>query len=345
MTITAAGPRDTPAHMLLDWSRETVEPALRAAVDTLPEDIRHIAQYHFGWVDENGQPARAGWGKALRPALALLTAKAVGASPERAVPAAVAVELVHDFSLVHDDIMDGDATRRHRPTAWNVFGVSSAILVGDALVTLSSDVLAGSEDPAALSGIRRLNTAVQDLIRGQLMDIAFEQRSDVSVAECQRMAGAKTGALLSVACELGAMFGGGGPEQTKHLRAFGECLGLAFQHTDDLLGIWGDPETTGKSAYSDLRSRKKTLPIVSAMNSDTMYGRDLIARYQLEAPRDEAELSETARLVDAAGGRAWSTQQADQWLTEALGNLDGVTTADGASALTAIAHLATHRDS
>src|SRR5262245_55722612 len=133
-----------PAGEVLAWSRGLVVPALRKAVDQLPESMRAIAQYHFGWCDEHGNPALENGGKSIRPALVLLAAEAVGGSAASAVPAAVAVELIHNFSLLHDDVMDGDETRRHRATAWTVYGVNAAILAGDALQALAVDVLAAS---------------------------------------------------------------------------------------------------------------------------------------------------------------------------------------------------------
>ncbi|MDR7304655.1 family 2 encapsulin nanocompartment cargo protein polyprenyl transferase [Haloactinomyces albus] len=344
MASTEMMPHEPQAQEALAWSRRHVDPALRAAIDTLPEDMRHIAGYHFGWWDEHGQPIQAGSGKTLRSALLLLTAEAVGGSVQAAVPAAVAVELVHNFSLIHDDVIDTDATRRHRPTAWSAFGISAAILAGDALLTLASGVLAGSGHPAALPGMRLLNTAVQELIQGQVMDLSFEQRSDVDLAECQHMAQAKTATLLAAACELGALFAGASSERTEHLRNFGHELGVAFQHVDDLLGIWGDPQHTGKPAYSDVRAGKKTLPVVFALNSDTPAGNELASRYHHDTPHSATELTETAELVDHAGGRAWSQTQADQRLTQALQHLHAASPVTRATELDALARLVTHRD-
>ncbi len=344
MASTEVMPHESQAREALAWSRQHVDPALRAAIDTLPEDLRHIAGYHFGWWDEHGRAIEATGGKTLRSALVLLTAEAVGSTAQAAVPAAVAVELVHNFSLLHDDVIDADATRRHRPTAWNVFGVSAAILAGDALLSLASGVLADSGNPAALRGIRLLNTAVQGLIQGQIMDLAFEQRSDVDVAECQRMARNKTGVLLGAACELGALFGDAGDEQTEHLRDFGDELGLAFQHVDDLLGIWGESEHTGKPAYSDLRSHKKTLPVVFALNSETSAGRELASGYHRDTPESAPEPSSTAELVDRAGGRAWSQTQSDQLLDRALHHLRAANPVARTTELEALARLTTHRD-
>lgn len=334
-----------PAPEVLAWSRRMVDPALRAAVDRLPDLMRLIAGHHFGWWDEHGDPVEAVGGKAIRPTLVLLAAEAAGGVPGSAVPAAVAVELVHSFSLLHDDVMDGDVTRRHRPTAWTVFGTGPAILAGDALLTLAFDVLATGAPSVAREGMRKLSAAVQDLVDGQSADIAFERRTDVDLPECLTMAEGKTGALLGCACGLGALYGGGGPEQVGHLRGFGERLGLAFQLVDDLLGIWGDPQVTGKPVYSDLRRRKKSLPVVAALTSGTPAGDELAALYHRDQPLSDADLLPAAELIDSAGGRAWCQAQADDLLAQALGHLWSAAPAERAAAeLEALARMVTHRD-
>lgn len=275
MSITATEAR--PAREVLAAGRRQVEPALREAVGQLPPAVRRIAGYHFGWWDADGTPTGpdAAGGKAIRPALALLAAGACGGEPATALPAAVAVELVHNFSLVQDDVIDGDLTRRHRPTAWSVFGTGAAIVAGDALLAQAVEVLAGSGHPATQPALRLLTTATLELIEGQHADLSFEQRTDVDLLECLRMAAGKSGALLGCACALGGTFGGGSAAQVTLLREFGEQLGVAFQLTDDLLGIWGNPERTGKPVYSDLRRRKKSLPLVAALTSGTAAGAEL----------------------------------------------------------------------
>ncbi|MEV7013615.1 family 2 encapsulin nanocompartment cargo protein polyprenyl transferase [Streptosporangium sp. NPDC051022] len=340
--VTAEG---RSAREVLLWSRETVESALRPAIDALPPSMRRIAGYHFGWWDERGERIGADGGKAIRPALVLLAAEAVGGTAAAALPAAVAVELAHNFSLLHDDVMDGDRTRRHRPTAWTVFGVSPAILAGDALLALAFDVLSADGHPAAPEATRIFGAAIQDLLEGQHADVAFENRQDVELAECLVMAAGKTGALLGGACALGALFGGGSPEQVAHLRAFGGDLGLAFQLVDDLLGIWGDPEVTGKPVYSDLRSRKKSLPVVAALTSPTPAGRELAGLYHREPPLTDDDLVYAAELVDAVGGRAWSQAQADELLARALCHLRAACSVPRPAAeLGTIARLVTRRD-
>jgi len=334
-----AGTRET-----LAWSRAVVNPALREAVDTLPTSMRRIAGYHLGWWDQLGARSAAPSGKALRPTLVLLSAAAVGGSPREALPAGVAVELVHNFSLLHDDVMDGDLTRRHRPTAWSLFGIGPAILAGDSLLTLALDVLASSGHPSAGPGLRMISAAVQELVDGQCADMDFEQRTTVDLAECEGMAAGKTAALMGCAAALGGLFGGAPPEHVERLRLFGEQLGLAFQHVDDLLGIWGDPAVTGKPVFSDLRNRKKSLPVVAALTSGGAAGEELAHLYRRTAQLTDDELTHAAKLIDDAGGRAWSQAQADGLLTHALARLDELAPSPAATELADLARLVTRRD-
>lgn len=339
------------ASQVLAWSRTVFAPAMRAAVDSLPPSMRHIAGYHLGWWEADGAPAHGDGGKAIRPALALLSAEAVGGTADAAVPSAVAVELVHNFSLLHDDVIDGDDTRRHRLTAWRVFGVGNAILAGDALLTLAVEVVAadggsrsGPGGPAAQ--IHTLCATVQALIEGQNADVAFESRVDVDLGECMDMARHKTGALLSCACTLGAIAGGGRAEQVEHLTLFGDHLGLAFQVADDIQGIWGDPRSTGKPVHSDLRNRKKSLPVVAAMESGTPAGDELAAWLSRDGASTMDELAQAAGLVDQAGGRAWSQAQLETLHAEAVGHLGAVgPPARALEELDALARLVTGRAS
>jgi geranylgeranyl diphosphate synthase type I len=335
----------TAAQILTDY-RDVLQPALRTAVDSLPASMRGIVGYHFGWWNEHDEPTDNASGKAVRPTLALLCAEAVATSPsDLAIPAAVAVELVHNFSLLHDDVMDGDLTRRHRPTAWAVYGIGPAILAGDALLALAIDVLADSGHPKAQDGIRMVSAAVLELLDGQQADLSFERRGDVARSECVTMAERKTGALLGASCAIGALFGGADPRRVGLLRDFGELAGLAFQFVDDLLGIWGDPAITGKSRHSDLDSRKKSLPVVAALTSNTAAGDALAKLYNQEAPLSAQDLVRAAELVDLAGGRDWSQAMADDLLAQALGQLRAATRNPKATAeLTTLAALITRRD-
>ena len=302
--------------------RAEVDSYLRAAIDTMPPTMRRIAGYHFGWVDENGAVANANPGKAVRSTLTLLSAEAVGGQMHAALPAAAALELVHNSTLLHDDVIDRDIVRRHRPTAWAVFGIGAAVLVGDALQALAYEVLAASGHRAAPDAARSLSVALLDILEGQSADLAFEMRTDVELLECLAMSGRKTASLLSCACATGASFGGGHPTQIGDLRRFGLHLGFVFQLVDDLLGIWGDTAVTGKPVFSDLQHRKKSLPVVAALTSGTPAGQELAALYRREQPLTDADLLAAADLVDQAGGRAWTEAQRDAYLTQALDDLD-----------------------
>jgi geranylgeranyl diphosphate synthase, type I len=298
-------------------ARDVVGPAIAAAVDRLSPEVRIVAAYHLGLTDTDGNPTGRTGGKALRPALALLSARAAGAAPERGVRAAAAVEFVHNFSLLHDDIMDGDTERRHQPTAWTVYGVGAAILAGDALLALAQDLLLEGQAPQGVWASRCLSAAVQRLIAGQGADLAFERRDDVTLDECRRMAGDKTAALMACACSIGAIYVGAPADLAMGLAGFGAHLGLAFQLTDDLLGIWGAPEITGKPVRSDLRTRKKSLPVVAALTSGTEAGRQLSALLARPDALGEDELMRAAGLVEAAGGREWVEAEADVALASA----------------------------
>jgi geranylgeranyl diphosphate synthase, type I len=325
------------ASLLLTQTRRRVCGAHRAAIDTLPPAMRHIAGYHAGWWDASGASTGT-TGKTVRPAFALACVRAAGGSVSSAVPAAVAVELVHDFSLLHDDVMDGDLTRRHQPAAWTVFGTGQAILVGDALLALAIEQLADADAMGVLAA------AVRDLCVGQSADVAFQDRSCVDVGECLAMVEGKTGALLGAACQLGAMAAGLSSSDASPYRVFGRELGVAFQLVDDLLGIWGDPAVTGKPAGNDLIARKKSLPVVFALCSDTPAGRELASVYGLDG--GDLDAGYAAGLVEVAGGRAWAQSEADRRTAAALRALAAAApTPGGAADLHTLAALITRRES
>ncbi|HVA59969.1 MAG TPA: polyprenyl synthetase family protein [Mycobacteriales bacterium] len=294
-------------------------------MDRLVPPLRLVADYHFGWVDADGADRGGGGGKLLRPALVLLSAAAADGPIERAVPAAVAVELVHNFSLLHDDLMDGDAERRHRPTAWAVFGIPHAVLAGDALLALATDLLLEASAPGERWELRSLTAAVQQLIGGQIEDVRFERRLDVTVTEWLAMAAGKTSALLACAASIGAIAVGGPGALAAALADFGAHLGLAFQLVDDLLGIWGSPRVTGKPVLADLRANKKSAPIVAALRAESPHATRLAELLAPGGLRDEEDVVLAAKLVEAAGGREWAVREAERQLAEALASLDRVT--------------------
>jgi geranylgeranyl diphosphate synthase type I len=312
---------------VLERSRATVLPALRAAVGRLDRASRAATAYHLGWTEADGRPRSSGGGKAVRPALALLSAELAGAPAEAGVPGAVAVELVHNYSLLHDDVMDGDTERRHRPTVWALWGISTAVLTGDALLALAAEVLLESGSPHAAGTARELLATTRELVRGQFADLAFETRPTVGLGECLEMADRKTGALLAISSCIGARLAGAPDPVVDALHSYGTHLGTAFQLVDDLLGIWGDPAVTGKPVLADLRTRKKTLPVAYVLCSGGPAGRALAAWYAADrAPGRDSDdvLARIAELVEDGGGRCWAEAEASRRMRRAEAALDRV---------------------
>ncbi|WP_412078718.1 polyprenyl synthetase family protein [Streptomyces xanthophaeus] len=341
-----AVPRARSAGQILAGAARAVEPALRQAVRHLAPPIRRLTDYHLGWTDAEGRPAAVP-GKALRPALVLLACQAIGGRAAQALPAAVAAELVHNASLLHDDVIDNDQLRRHRPTIQALFGTPAAILAGDALFFLAVQTMAQAPAPLCSTGLQWLTAAVQELIDGEYADTTLEQRPDpVSPSEAAAMAAAKTGSLISVSCALGALAGGADAQRTTHLRDFGSHLGQCFQLADDLLGIWGDPAVTGKPRLADLQARKKSLPVTAALSADNAPARELGALYATSRPMGSDELERAAHLVEAAGGRDWAIGQSRHHLGQALEHLRAADPEPAAEAdLACLARLAADRTS
>jgi geranylgeranyl diphosphate synthase, type I len=321
-----------------------VEPELRKAVATLDAHLRTPAEYHFGWVEIDGTPTSGSGGKGVRPALAVLGAEAVGAEAAVAAPGAVALELIHNFSLIHDDIMDGDRTRRHRRTVWDVYGVGDAILVGDALHTLAFQVLLDDSTPQHLTATHRLGLAVAAIITGQAQDTALDRAPDATLAGCLVMAGNKTGALLAQSVAIGAVLGGADLETANALERFGAELGLSFQAVDDVLGIWGDPETTGKPVGNDLRMRKKSMPVAMAFDDGGALGKELRTAFAAEHVSDD-DVARLSRHLDAAGIRSRVLDVARAHLDAALTALASRPLRDAAAAeLADLAHFVVERN-
>ncbi|MEX1046214.1 MAG: polyprenyl synthetase family protein [Actinomycetota bacterium] len=298
-------------------ARELIAPALQATVERLSPGIRRVVSYHLGWEDADGVASPGDEGKAVRPALAIAAAEAAGGPGASAVPGAVAVELVHNFSLLHDDVMDRDRERRHRATAWSLFGIGPAILAGDALLAIAQELLIEPPEPARLEAAAALSDATGAMITGQAEDLAFETRIGVTVEQCIEMSARKTAALMACACKIGAILGGGDQVIAGRMASFGSSLGLAFQAVDDVLGIWGQPEVTGKAAGSDLRQRKKTLPVTAALAAGGPAAERLGVLLSGDMDTDE-DVALAAKLVDENGGRARSLEEAERRLDVAL---------------------------
>ncbi len=276
-------------------------------------------QYHLGWVDADFTPTRSNPGKLLRPTLLLLAYEAAGTWDKtasstylnRALPAAAALELTHNFTLIHDDIEDGDAERRHRPTLWKLWGIPQAINTGDGLFALSRlvlwDVLAeGVESDIAVRLGALLNRTCLIIAEGQYLDISFESRQDISVAMYLDMIRRKTAALMACAAEMGALLGTRDAETVRRLRDFGEAMGTAFQVRDDLLGVWATTTELGKTPAGDVYRRKKSLPILHALeNANKQDQQFLRTIYQQEAPINKEQVEAVLAIFERSHTQAY----------------------------------------
>ncbi len=242
-----------------------------------------------------------GGGKRLRPLLVLLAAEAYGVPPDRAMPAALAVEVFHNFTLVHDDIMDHAATRRGRPTVHVRWDESTAILCGDYLLALAYDLLASTESPRLGPIVRRFHRMVAHLCEGQTLDKAFETRPEVTVVDYLHMIDRKTAALLEVSLELGGLLGGAGPEALEALQAMGRHMGRAFQIQDDLLDLVADDARWGKTIGGDLIEGKKTYLLLRTLERATGAERDWFARIVQEGGLPAGDVPEARARMEALG--------------------------------------------
>lgn len=283
------------------------------------EEMHRILAYHLGWEGEGAGPEARG--KRIRPLLVLLTAAAAGGTWENALPAAAAVELLHNFSLIHDDIQDQSDLRRGRPTVWKLWGIAQAINAGDALFTLAYLALHDlSNTPArstALAAGRVFGQACFALTQGQYLDLHYQARGDLSLEAYWPMVSGKTAALLSACTELGARVAGAPEEIIAAYARFAHKLGLAFQALDDLLGIWGNEALTGKSSASDLLTGKKSLPVLYGLAQ----GGAFAARWS-QGFRTIENLPELVALLEASGAHQYTQLQADELTDQALQALE-----------------------
>ncbi len=311
--------------------------------------LYRMLRYHLGWEDAEGRPLPGPGGKALRPILCLLACEALGGTWPQALPAAAALELVHNFSLVHDDIQDRDRERRHRPTVWAIWGEGQAINAGDALLALAQEALArlpeaGVPPERAVEAVATLARATLEMVEGQVMDLQFEERLDIPLDAYVQMVERKTGALFGAALRLGAICATADPHAWQVMEGAGRRLGLAFQARDDVLGIWGSPVQTGKPAGADIRRRKKSLPLVWALQAEGPQREAVVRAYSAQA-MDEAQVGQVMRALEAVGARERSLALARQALEEALGLLASLPLAPGPRRdLEAVARFLVERD-
>ena len=278
-----------------------------------------LLRYHLGWVDRQGRGMKTpiSQGKALRPTLCLFACEALANDFSKALPAAAALELIHNFSLIHDDIQDQDVERRHQPTVWHLWGMPKALYAGNAMQCTGDlallDVGGKEVDPEKVLRVSTILTeSYVEMIQGQCMDLEFESRTDIEADEYLQMIACKTGALIRCGLEIGALLATEDAATVRAFAQFGDCLGQAFQIRDDYLGIWGDEATLGKATGNDIRRRKKSYPVVFALERASGRAMDDLLRIYRQEELEEDDVQRVLAVLDEVGA-----QDHSQLLTEA----------------------------
>lgn len=316
-----------------------IQTEMRAAFpsyETRVADFYAMQEYHLGWRNERLELASSDPGKLLRPQLVLLACRAAGGDARQALPVAAGVQLLHDFTLIHDDIEDNSDTRRGRRTVWTIWGLAQGINAGDGMFVIAHLAMyrmreLGVPAERILAVVQRFDETIIRVCEGQYLDLSFEGRLTITTDDYLAMIGRKTAALVAGAAAFGALVAGAPKAVVDDLAAFGLSLGLAFQIEDDILGIWGDPELTGKPRAADLYRRKVSLPIVHALEH-AADSADLAAIYTAGDPDDTA-VERTLAILDSAGSRAYCAGVAAEHHHAALAALERIpATSDAAAA-------------
>ncbi len=299
-----------------------LEQELRLSIDQLEGDaplMARMARFHLGWIESSGDPTpmdirRAVQGKRIRPHLAFLSCLAAGGEPRVAAPLAAAIELLHNFTLIHDDIQDRSPNRRHRATVWRIWGDAQAINAGDAIFaaaqrTLLRTDLAHVAPETLLRLADEFNRMTIEIVRGQVLDLEFESSPTVTPGDYLTMIGGKTAAIVRYAAWAGAIVGGASEPVAIQLGDFGRALGIGYQLRDDVLGIWGTSEDTGKDQADDVRRRKKSLPILTLFDRVQGKTAESLAQRYREAEIDDEGVAAILDLLDTHGVQAAATEQ------------------------------------
>ena len=316
--------------------RSTVLPVVRQQVSALEPTLARICSYHLGFIDEHGDPSGAANGKLTRAGLMMAAAEGVGLRPEDVRSQAAALELLHNSTLIHDDIIDADELRRGRPAAWKVFGASLAILAGDALQALSLQIVVDDPGPGRAEISSAFAEAVRLVLAGQSREFTVRLGSGAGIAEYDRIVAEKTSALLECALVTPALRAGKPEHVLAALRGAGRHLGLAFQISNDVEDIWGDPAVTGKPVRGDIQRRNPSFPVLAALSVDSPASERLRALWHADGTT-AAYLQEMADLVEEAGGRRTAEQVSRGHHDSALEHLGRAELSPAASAeLTAL---------
>ncbi len=292
-----------------------------------PKPLYDIMKYHLGWLDEDLKPADQYVGKRFRPTLCLLTYNAISGVYDKALPAAAAIELIHNFSLIHDDIEDMDVERRHKPTVWKLWGVPHAINAGDGMHVMANlaalrlnEINVTHYKIVDVLGI--LNQTIMELCEGQYLDMSFEGRTDVTTDMYLEMISRKTAALIEASTSIGAVLATNDEKLSARFRKFGRKIGMAFQIVDDIIGIWQKTEKTGKPVASDIKNKKKTLPVLYAFEKASKKDRKLLIDTYKKDTLSNRDVNKILKVLKNVNAREESQEIASKFEREALEELD-----------------------
>lgn len=306
--------------------RVQIDQELREILAELQSPLYTMLHYQLGWADEQGEPVNRPAGKALRPTLCLLTYESYCGDFKKALPAAAAIELVHNFSLIHDDIQDNDRLRRNHPTVWTIWGKPQAINAGTVTRVLANLSLIrlqqnGLSETQTLKALRLLDESSLSLIEGQYMDISFEERTDIGVQEYLNMAAGKTANLIACALQMGALLANQSEDTIRAFQRIGRHVGLAFQIKDDILGIWGADKITGKPVGGDIRRKKKSYPIAYAWDQTDPSTRQALLEIYRQPEIDERSCQVVLDILARTGAHEHAQALVDSYSTQALNDI------------------------
>ena len=291
--------------------------------------VYDMLRYSMGWKGLYEIKTSATKGKALRPTLCLLACAATGGSTKQAMPLAVAIEFIHNFSLIHDDIQDCDKTRHHRPTLWTLTGVPKAISAGNILRTTADSSLhnltnEGIKTEKVLEAISVLTKACLKMIEGQYLDVSYEGILNIGIDDYLNMISKKTGALISSSLHLGALIGTTNQSTINAFLSCGQSLGYLFQITDDILGIWGNQNATGKPVGSDLRRKKKSLPVVHVMTQASKKDKNMLTKTYQKSYLSDEDVNTIIEVMNRTKTKEYTQTLAKTHCDEAFESLVGI---------------------
>ncbi|MFQ6135638.1 MAG: polyprenyl synthetase family protein [Candidatus Hydrothermarchaeales archaeon] len=294
-----------------------------------PSQLYNMMQYHLGWLDEDFKRTRQYGGKRFRPTLCLLTYNALSGVYDKALPAAAAIELIHNFSLIHDDIEDRDTTRRHKPAVWKLWGEAQGINTGDGMHVLANLAALrlrdrNVSDSRIVDVLKILNETVMALCEGQHLDMSFEDAMDVTTDMYLDMISRKTATLIEASTHIGALLATEDEGVIKHFKNFGRRIGIAFQIRDDIIGVWEKSESTGKPKASDIRNKKKTLPVIYAFEKSSKEQCKVMQGIYKKEGLDDDDVKAVLDILHGVGSYEYSQDMAKRYEDEALKELSNV---------------------